>query len=81
MAARGRGRGLREVAEPEHADVVAVRGGEVEVAARLAHLADGREEGAVGVVQAADHLALSVQLQHQPLPREQLALHLRWGAL
>ena len=51
----------------EDADEVLVEGADVEAARVLGHLADGGVERAVGVVQAADDLAVLVQLHHQPV--------------
>ena len=51
------------------------------MAVGLADLADGGEEGAERVVQAADDVSVLAELQHQPVPRDQRPPHLRWGAL
>ena len=55
--------------------------GDEEVAVGLADLADGGEEGAERVVQAADDVSVLTELQQQPVPRDQRPPHLRWGAL
>ena len=51
------------------------------MAVGLADLADGGEEGAERVVQAADDVSVLAELQQQPVPRDQRPPHLRWGAL
>ena len=64
-----RGDWRRQRLEAEDADEVLVDGADVKVAGLLGHLADGGVERAVGVVQAADDLAVLVQLHHQPVVR------------